>query len=65
MKSALRSHHREHYQLSAQSGVKWEDGRSDRRERMALLSRSMYLSETLSDMLSSIASFHRLLTFLV
>lgn len=52
MKSALRSHHGEHYQLSAQSRVKWKDGRSDRRERMALLSRSIYLSETLSDMLS-------------
>lgn len=52
MKSALRSHHHEHYQLSAQSRVKWKDGRSDRRERMALSSRSIYLSETLSDMLS-------------
>lgn len=52
MKSVLRSHHGEHYQLSAQSRVKWKDGRSDRRERMALSSRSIYLSETLSDMLS-------------
>ena len=56
MKSALRSYHHEHHQLSAQSRVKWEVDRSDRRERMALSSRSIYLSETLSDMLSSITS---------